>query len=181
MKHTAQSLTSQVFKNIDNVDVRLIDEFDHLIDSSEKIFITGAGRSALVGKFFGMRLMHMGKNVYIVGETCTPRIDKNSILLAISCSGETSSVVTICNTAKQNKAKIVLFTSCKACTLSILSDFVIRIGVNMENKHNGINVMPMGTLFEITTLILLETFIGEFIFKHKITENELKSRHTNLE
>jgi len=37
-----------------------------------KILVVGAGRSGLVGKAFAMRLMHLGFNIYVMGETITP-------------------------------------------------------------------------------------------------------------
>ena len=181
MKEIAYSLTAQVSKNIESIPSHLINKFDDLIHSRDKIFIVGSGRSGLVGKFFGMRLMHIGKNVYIVGETLTPRITEGSILIAISGSGETSSVVAVCKKAIESNAKIILFTSDETSTLSAMSDLVIKVEGKMEKKHNGVNVIPMGTVFEITTLLLLESSIGKSIFNFDISENELKLRHTNLE
>ena len=51
-----------------------------MIDSAERVFCIGAGRSGLGIRAFAMRLMHMGKKVYLVGETTTPGIKKNDLL-----------------------------------------------------------------------------------------------------
>jgi len=181
MKEIAYNLSAQARKNIETIKSDLINKFDDLIHEYEKIFIVGAGRSGLVGKFFGMRLMHIGKNVHIVGETLTPRICEKSILIAISGSGETSSVIAVCKKAKESNARIALFTSDENSTLSAMSDLVIKVEGKMDNKHNGVNVIPMGTVFEITTLLLLESSIGKSIYNFEITEHELRQRHTNLE
>ena len=45
-----------------------------LFDQAGRIFISGAGRSRLVGSFLGMRLMHCGYDVAMVGEIVTPSI-----------------------------------------------------------------------------------------------------------
>ena len=45
-----------------------------MIVDVENVFIMGLGRSGLVAKAFGMRLMHLGLKVYIVGDTITPAI-----------------------------------------------------------------------------------------------------------
>ena len=37
-----------------------------MFDESRRSFISGAGRSKLVGNFFGMRLMHCGYDVAMV-------------------------------------------------------------------------------------------------------------------
>lgn len=48
------------------------DEAEQLVNgiiSSKKVFVTGAGRSGLMGKSFAMRMMHMGIDAYVIGET----------------------------------------------------------------------------------------------------------------
>jgi len=40
---------------------------------SNKIFVAGAGRSGFMGKSFVMRMMHMGIDAYVVGETVTAK------------------------------------------------------------------------------------------------------------
>ena len=39
-----------------------------------------------------MRLMHLGFNVYVVGETVTPAVETDDLLIVISGSGETKSI-----------------------------------------------------------------------------------------
>ncbi|MGZ4892148.1 MAG: SIS domain-containing protein, partial [Halobacteriota archaeon] len=55
----------------------------------KRLFVMGAGRSGLVVKGFAMRLMHLGFNVYVVGETVTPAVETDDLLIVISGSGET--------------------------------------------------------------------------------------------
>ena len=38
-------------------------------NEGKKLLVVGAGRSGLIGKAFAMRLMHLGINVYVMGET----------------------------------------------------------------------------------------------------------------
>ncbi len=40
----------------------------------KKVLVVGAGRSGLVGKAFAMRLMHLGFQVYVLGETINPNV-----------------------------------------------------------------------------------------------------------
>jgi len=65
---------------LDATDVALDKELTSLVDSASRIFIAGAGRSALVARFFAMRLMHGGYNVFVVGEIVTPSISKDDLL-----------------------------------------------------------------------------------------------------
>jgi len=52
-------------------------EFENFINfilQVPRIYIIGAGRSGLVARAFGMRLVHLRKKVFIVGETITPAL-----------------------------------------------------------------------------------------------------------
>ena len=46
---------------------------------SKKIFVAGAGRSGFMGKSFAMRMMRMGLDPYVVGETVTPNLEQGDI------------------------------------------------------------------------------------------------------
>ena len=71
--------------------VQLVD----CIQQAKRIFIAGRGRSGLMVNCFAMRLMHMGKKVFVVGEIVTPSIEKGDLLLIASGSGETGSLVSM--------------------------------------------------------------------------------------
>lgn len=61
-------------------------EFNTFIDfviKSPRLYIIGAGRSGLVARAFGMRLVHLKKKVFIVGETITPAMRKGDGLIAV--------------------------------------------------------------------------------------------------
>ena len=73
----------------DSYDKKLID----LCESSKRIFIAGAGRSGLVARFFAMRLMHAGYEVFVVGEIVTPSIRDGDLFLVLSGSGETETML----------------------------------------------------------------------------------------
>ena len=64
-----------------------------MFDKAGRIFISGAGRSRLVGNFLGMRLMHAGYDVAIVGEIVTPSVNRGDLLIVISGSGETEQLI----------------------------------------------------------------------------------------
>lgn len=55
---------------------------------SKKVFVAGAGRSGFMAKSFAMRMMHMGIDSYVIGETVTPNFEKEDILIIGSGSGK---------------------------------------------------------------------------------------------
>ncbi len=60
---------------------------------------------------FGMRLMHLGKTVHVVGETTTPGIAATDLLILGSGSGRTASLVVMAEQARRLGAKVLLFTT----------------------------------------------------------------------
>lgn len=155
------------------------------------IFVMGAGRSGLVGRAFAMRLMHLGFSSHVVGETTTPAVSKEDIVIAISGSGQTRSVSDLGKVAKDIGAKLVTITSNKASKLGKLSDTVIvlpgrnkdDVGDYVERHMRGeyTYLTPLGTSFETSASVFLDALIAELIFITEASEEDLKSRHTNIE
>jgi len=159
----------------DSYDVKLTS----LLDKAKRIFISGAGRSKLVGNFFAMRLVHGGYDVSVVGEIVTPSIKSGDLLIIISGSGETEQLIAFTKSAKKVGADIVLISSKSESTIGDMADAVFCIGSpEMYGKVLG---MPMGTVFELSTLLFLEATISHIIHDKGIAEEVMRSRHANLE
>lgn len=150
-----------------------------ILDKAKHIYITGAGRSKLVGNFLAMRLMHCGYNIYVVGEIVTTSIKSEDILIVISGSGETKQLITYVQSAKEIGAEVVLISAKSSSTIAKMADQVFQIGnIEYYTKTKG---MPLGTIFELTTLIFLESLIAHIICEKGISEESVRLRHANLE
>jgi 6-phospho-3-hexuloisomerase len=159
----------------------------------DKIFVMGAGRSGLVAKAFAMRLMHLGFSAYVVGETTTPAVQPQDVVIAISGSGETHSIADLGKIVKDIGSTLITVTSKKESTLGRISDIAMILpsktkndldeGGYLERNMRGDykNLPPLGTSFEITSLIFLDSIIAQLIRLTGASEAELKSRHTNIE
>jgi len=156
------------------------------------ILVMGAGRSGLVGRAFGMRLMHMGFNVFVLGDTIVPPIRKNDVVIAISGSGRTKLIVTAAEAAKSVGAKVLTITSYPDSPLAQLSDVVIvvpgRTKVSAEEDYFARQILgiheplaPLGTLFEDTTMIFLDSLIVELMYSLGVSEKDMSNRHANIE
>jgi 6-phospho-3-hexuloisomerase len=150
-----------------------------LLDGASRIFVAGAGRSALVARFFAMRLMHGGYDVYVVGEIVTPSIRKGDLLIVISGSGETETMIAYTKRAKELGAAITLLSTKSSSTIGDMADTVFPIG--SPELYGKVVGMPMGTTFELSTLIFLEATISHIIHEKGIPEEEMRTRHANLE
>jgi len=159
----------------DTYDVKLT----QLLDNAKRIFIAGAGRSKLVGNFFAMRLVHGGYDVSVVGEIVTPSIKAGDLLIIISGSGETEQLIAFTKSAKKVGANIVLISAKSSSTIGDMADAVFQIG--HAEQYGKVVGMPMGTVFELSTLFFLEAIIAHIIHEKGIPEEVMRSRHANLE
>jgi 6-phospho-3-hexuloisomerase len=177
----------------DKLDIEAAKTMLQKIIEGKRIFVMGAGRSGLVAKAFGMRLMHLGFSVYVVGETTTPAVRPDDVVVAISGSGETRSIADLGKIVKYIGSTLITVTSKKESTLGRISDVVVALpsktkidpdaGGCLEKNMRGDykNLPPLGTSFEITSLIFLDSLIAQLITLTGTSEAELKSRHTNIE
>jgi len=158
-----------------------------------KILVMGAGRSGLVGRAFAMRLMHLGYNVFVLGDTIVPSIGRDDIVIAISGSGRTKLIVTAAEAAKKVGAKVIAITSYPNSPLGRLADIVVEIPgrtkiADIELDYFARQILgiheplaPLGTLFEDTTLAFLDGITVELMHRLGKTEDELRARHANIE
>ena len=156
------------------------------------VLVVGAGRSGLVGRAFAMRLMHLGFRTYVVGETVTPGVGPNDLLIAISGSGTTGVVVAAADAAKRVEAKVIAITSFPDSPLAKLADHVVvvpgRAKTSEETDYFSRQILgmheplaPLGTLFEIGTMVFLDSVIAELMHRLGKTEREMKTRHATIE
>ena len=60
-----------------------------------------------------------------------------------------------------------------------MADTTFQIG--RSELYSKVVGMPMGTVFELSTLFLLEATISHVIHEKGIPEEEMRTRHANLE
>ena len=193
MKNSIRAILDNIENAQDFLDEKSIDEFENIIINANNVFVTGAGRSGLAAKAFAMRLMHLGLRVYVVGETISPAINADDCIVAISGSGETNTIVSAVRISKNRGAKVLALTSYPESTLGQLADSFILVKGRTKKEVDDENYMkrqihgnytsltPLGTAFELTTLVFLDAIVSELMEKMHQTESDLKARHTVLE
>ena len=150
-----------------------------LIEGSGRTFIGGAGRSLLVSRFFAMRLMHSGYKVSMVGEVVTPAIEKGDLLILVSGSGGTETLLPFVKKAKSVGAKLAIVSMKSKSAMADVADLVIQIG--NDSSFPLTSGMPMGSQFELSTLVFLEAAIADLIAAKGLTEEGMRAIHANLE
>jgi len=160
------------------------EELAKAIIEARRVFVAGAGRSGLIVRGFAMRLMHLGFTVHIVGDTTTPNITSDDILLIGSGSGSTGSLVVMAQKAQVIGAGIALITIRENSPIGQLADIVLPIPApspKIEEKLDFHSVQPMGALFEQNMSLTLDALIMILMSKTNSDSDTMFSRHANLE
>lgn len=143
----------------------------------------GVGRSGYIAKAFAMRLMRLGYDVYVVGETVTSRLSQEDLLISISGSGETNQVVNISRKAEDIEAKMAAITRNEHSTLAQMSNVVVVRKAKTKAQHHEepSRLASLGTMFEIPSLVLRDGIVAELMWRKSLSEEDLLSRHAVLE
>ena len=152
--------------------------------AAETTFVAGAGRSGLAMKSFAMRLMHLGFDIYVVGETVTPSITEKDMLLIGSGSGSTSSLVVNANKADAIGATICLITIDENSPIAKMAEVVLAIPAPSPKVNRDLgfrSVQPMGSLFEQSLLLTLDAIVLLLMEKTGKTPESMFTRHASLE
>ena len=164
----------------------------------KRVYVAGAGRSGFVAKAFGLRLMHLGYDAYVVGETITPAFKPGDTLVVFSGSGETHSMVSICETARELGGTICLITASPASRMRDLADYVVNLGdltdtyrhekssfearqLTGKYRSSGSSFAPLGTLFETLALVFSDAVISSLMEAKKAGISDIERRLTNVE
>lgn len=185
-------IAEHIKKVASKLDTESVSALVNSILDAKRIFLLGAGRSGLASRAFAMRLMHMGFAVHVVGETTAPAVQVDDLVIAVSGSGETTSVANLGAIAKKIGSKLATITSNKDSTLGRISDVVVIIpgrpkeDIDYEDYQERrmigyTQLAPLGTVFEITALVFMDAVISELMVKTGASEAELKKRHTVFE
>ena len=162
--------------------------------SAKRVYVMGAGRSGLVARAFAMRLMHLGLTSYVVGETITPALDPEDLMIVFSGSGETKTIADIAESAKHIGGRLCLITAKRDSRIGRIADCCVVIesrrdengdaGAEFEirqmmGKHKSF--APLGTLFETASVIFADAVISRLMEIKEINVETLRGRHVNIE
>jgi 6-phospho-3-hexuloisomerase len=163
------------------------DQIEVLVDkilNCEKIFLAGAGRSGLMAKAFCMRMMHIGYDAFVVGETVTPNITEKDLLIITSGSGGTASLVSMAEKKASIGFSLALLSIFPNSDIGRLADTVVEIPAPSPKVSSNTappSIQPMGSLFEQSLLLVLDIVILRLMERLDLNTHTMYSRHANLE
>ena len=168
-------LLNRIVKTMEDVNWSDFLELANLLPRARRTYVTGAGRSGLVARSFGMRLMHAGLPVFIPGETITPAAIPDDLLVAISCTGATGITVHLAARAKEIGAKVVVLTAEADSPLAAQADKVVLIPAAAED------IVLRAAVFEHAASLCLDAVFNVLSGRLKLDLKKYRARHANLE
>ncbi len=176
----------EISKNLSDQDIEIMED---LLLNAGKIYTIGVGHSGLIGKILAMKLMHLGLASYVVGDVTTPRLRQGDVLVAISQSGETTSVVALARKAKKLGGKVIAITAFPQSSLGRIADHTVKIEAKApgkkfpalsalgEEEHANLS----GALFGVNSFLFFYGLICDLASRIKQTPSQIDSRHANIE
>jgi len=168
---------SQLASLLANIPRENVEAAVKLFLQAPRIFVYGTGRSGLVGKAFAIRLVHLGFQTFVIGETITAPVQKNDLVILISGSGETIPVTMTAEIARRLGAKIVSITANPESLTARFADVAIVLNTSDCNAQ----LAPLGTLFESSAWMFLDGLVAELMSRTGEDENSMNERHATLE
>jgi 6-phospho-3-hexuloisomerase len=155
---------------------------DRLIQSP-RVFVSGEGRSGLMGKAFAMRLMHLGLTVYAMGETITPAVGDGDLVVAISGSGTTAGTVRAAELARNAGATVHAVSTDPSSPLVAAADaaLVLPAATKHRRADEAATIQPLSSLFDQMTHIALDVVCLDVARRRDVDNAKARQSHSNTE
>lgn len=176
VKETLKTIVEELGTLFSNLNEEEVSSLINVIEDKreKKIYFVAQGRSGLIARAFAMRLMHLGFNAFVAGETITPGIEKEDLVIACSGSGETGITCYLADKAKEIGAVIIAIAANRDSRLAEIADIVVVIPKEHSIQHPG-------SLFEQGLLLLLDAIVVLLRERGAGTSDSMNVRHTSLE
>ena len=177
-------ITAELERTLAQVDAEAGERLAGAILRARKVLVAGAGRSGMAARAFAMRLMHMGFDAYVVGETVTPNLEAEDLFIVASGSGETGSLVVMSEKARRIGATLATVTIRPEGSIGRMADIAVKIPAptpKAEVSGDFKSIQPMGSLFEQSLLLFLDAMILQLMELRGDDSDTMFTRHANLE
>lgn len=158
-----------------SVDPAQLDALAEAINQAPRVFFSGQGRSGLMIKAIAVRLMHIGLTVYVAGESNTPAIGNNDLLIAVSSSAKTQTTLMHIAAARKASAQITLISSGPA------ADIAADLTLYLPARKQVATDQHAGSLFEQSLLITGDAIAWRIQRLRGMSDADLDNRHANLQ
>lgn len=158
------------------------EELPPRLRQARAVFAVGNGRSGFVIRMAAMRLMHVGLTAHVVGETTTPAITADDVLIAVSGSGSTNGIVYAARQAADSGAAVIAVTANAGSELAKIAQTVLLVPAPEKTDHSDARGSQQyaGSLFEQVALFAFEGVFNALWQESGTDAAEMYQRHANL-
>jgi 6-phospho-3-hexuloisomerase len=145
---------------LDRVDRPSVGRVASAIATAHRVYTVGEGGSGLIARIAALRLMHLGFRSHVVGETTTPPMAPDDLLLAFSASGDKGTALLMASRAQALGATVVAVTAHRESPLALVADRVLHVDVAAGHEGPAGGPPPPATsLFEQASLLLFDAMV----------------------
>ena len=180
-KEYAGAVSEEISDVVGNLDQQQLSALVEAMLAAERVFVCGSGRSLLMMRAFAMRLMHIGVEAYVVGETITPAIADGDLLIAGSGSGQTRVTLATVQAAADRGADTAVITAHGDSEIAGACDLLVVVPAPVTGAVSSISRQPPGSLFEQSLLVIGDALILTVMERLGTTIEQMRARHTKLE
>lgn len=159
---------------------RPLRQFLDTLQPARRVFLYGRGRSGFVARAFAVRLMHLGYQTYVVGETITAPVARQDVVILVSGSGTTYPVVMTAELGRRQGATVVAITAQPDSEIARLAHVVVPL-VPPDGNGDRARLAPLGTLFETSAWLFFDAVVAMLMERLGETEDSMRKRHATLE
>jgi 6-phospho-3-hexuloisomerase len=165
------------------LDGRAVDHFVQSLRGARAVFFSAQGRAGYVLRCFCVRLMHLGYQVYFCGDTNTPAITRDDLLVVLSGSGETAWTIEAVKSAKRYHARTYGILGNLDSRSGRLVDWSVHLPGTTKLGRPGEppSLQMAGSLFEQSAFFLLEAVVLGLCQEKEGEIGEPLSRHAVIE
>lgn len=180
----AAKICDELRETLLNVSEEQVQTFRNLVLSKREkaVFVCGAGRCQYVLRAFCMRLMHLGFQAHVVGDTTTPAIQTGDLLIIADGAGHLTTIAQVARLAKEAGGEIAALTILPDSPIGRSADHLVVIpGRTAAHGGVGSSIQPGGGRFEQSLFLLLDSVVAALVEHFGLPKDAPFSRHTNLE
>jgi len=167
---------------LQDLDKEAIDAFVRKILTSRKVFCSAQGRSGFILRCFCMRLMHLGSHAHFCGETVTPALGREDLLMVLSGSGETPSTLEAVRSAKARGTFTFAILGNRDSSIGSLADGCIHLPgtTKLCRESEPKSAQMSGSLFEQASFLLLEAIV-QALYQDAVDMGSVSPLHAVIE
>lgn len=183
MKRLADEALEDLKRVLQGVKARELSTFAHELLHAERIFVTGLGRTGLMARGFAMRLMHLGRRVFHVGDVITPAIGRGDVLVIATRTGRSKVLGHYTRMARRARARVAVITGDPRSPAARGAHAVLAIDDRraLRARRQRGRRLPLGSLFEQALLVVLDQVVLDLMDALHLGESDLAGLHTTFE